>query len=392
MIVQRRPFMITWVLIVSGFCWACPLLAQTSTQVELKQALHFGDPDGNDVEVNPGTYSVSHTEGNQLQLYSVNKEPLRVQAQPGDHTESITQPKAMLLPDGEDVTLVSVMLLLPGGTGWEAIGSTTGVQSRGKLNLSRRPLNRSKKRINLSHKLQARIPRRPPPPAPPTLPSAIPIPSDCPAVVPYEIFGYPPGVTDPKAAIDGEKIIGEFVAEILKSYRPGCWPIKTVLITGHSDKSPGGIQVDDYISVQRAVDAKEYLQQVFKTRAAGMSIAPGYPNPADMNFIVGGIGARELDPNGPPQTAENRRVNFLSYHIPATIEEKTNRAGGDFQQQMLPTYLACRSRCSQTLNCRAFTYKKPVPPQTEGQCFFKKSGNRPTRDANAISGLVLPAP
>ena len=134
------------------------------------------------------------------------------------------------------------------------------------------------------------------------------------------ISGYPSGVTDPTAAPNGDpELLGSLVAEILKSYRPGCWPIKTILITGHSDKSPGGIQVDDYISVQRAVDAKTVLQQEFAAKAAGMVIPPGYPSPAEMTFLVGGIGARELDPNGPAQQPVNRRDRLfklpgISYH------------------------------------------------------------------------------
>jgi hypothetical protein len=374
----RSLFIIVSVLVVSGFCWIFPLLAQSTTQVEIHQTLHFGDLDGKDVEIIPGMYEVTLSEGHHLQLSQTGEEPLVVQTQKGDHAELIARPEAMLLPDEKDSTLMSVVLLLPDGTGWEAMGSTTGIQGRGKIRLSRA--------------LRLRIPKRRPSHVPPTLPPAIPVPPDCPVVVPYEIYGYPPGVTDPKAAIDGEEIMGEFVSEILKSYRPGCWPIKTVLITGHSDKSPGGIQVDDYISIQRAVGAKEFLQQEFATRTAGMSIPPGYPSPADMNFIVGGIGARELDPTGPAQQPENRRVEFLSYQLPVTVEESINRTGGDFEQHMAPNYQACRSRCASTLDCRAYTYKKPVLPQTDGQCFLKKSGSKPSRDPKAISGVVLPTP
>ncbi|MDH5774223.1 MAG: PAN domain-containing protein, partial [Nitrospirota bacterium] len=358
-----------------------PLLAHSTPQVEITQTLHFDDPEGKAVQIPAGTYGVILSEGQHLLLSQPEKETLVVQTQKGDHAESIAEPEALLLPDETDSTMVSVVLLLPDGTGWEAVGSTTGIQGRGKIRLSR--------------VLRSRIPKRPlspKPPVPPTLPPAIPVPSDCPVVVPYTIVGFPSGVTDPTAAPNGTQIIGDLVAEILKSYRPGCWPIKTILITGHSDKSPGGIQVDDYISVQRAVDAKKVLQQEFATRAAGMSIPPGYPSPAEMNFIVGGIGARELDPSGPAQQPENRRVDFLSYQLPVTIEESTTRAGGDFEQHMAPNYQSCRARCASTLNCRAYTYKKPVLPQTEGQCSLKKSGSRPSRDPKAISGVVLPTP
>ncbi len=375
-------YRLKWVMMASLALWVFPVVVQAATYLHLEQELHFDDPEGKDVEIGPGIYEVSHGDKDQLRLSQAGKDPIFVQAQLAEHTEPITDPWTTLLPDETDPTLVNVMLLMPGGTGWEAIGSTTGIQGRGKIKLSR-------KKRNISRLLASRIPKRP---SPPPLPPAIPVPPDCPVVVPYEIFGYPPGVTDPKAATDGERIIGEFVAEIMKSYQPGCWPIKTILITGHSDKSPGGIQVDDYISVQRAVDAKTVLQQEFAARAAGMVIPPGYPNPADMNFIVGGIGARQLDPNGPPQQPENRRINLLSYQLPATIEENTTRTGTDFQQHMLSTYLACRSFCTQTLQCRAYTFKKPLPGQTQGQCFLKKGNSKPSRDPKSISGLTLPSP
>jgi len=384
MMVRRCAPMIRLVLMVTGVIWGFPLLAQSSTQVELNQTLHFDDLDGKDVQVRPGTYEVSHSEGNQLQLSQANKELLTVQAQLGGHTESITQPEAILLPDEIDSTMVSVILLLPDGTGWEAMGSTTGVQSRGRI-------NRSRRKINLSRILRSRARKRLPSSSAKPLPPAIPIPSDCPAWVTYNIWGYPSGVTDPRAAPNGPQIIEDLVSEVLKSYRPGCWPISAIIITGYSDKSPGGIQVDDYISVQRAVDAKKVLQQEFKTRAAEMTILPGYPSPADMFFRVGGIGSRE-QPDGPAQQPTSRRVDMFSRQVPVTIEEKTNRAGGDFDQLMLPTYDECRYFCSHTKRCRAYTYMKPVPPQTDGQCFLKKSIPRPSRHPNAISGVVLPAP
>ena len=384
MIIQPRLFMTALVLIFFVGSWPFLSLAQTSTQVTLRQLLHFEAPDGKDVSLPSGTYGVSHLEGNQLQVSSKDIQPVVIQANQEAHTKAMTQPEALLLPDETDLTIMSLVLLLPDGTGWEAVGSTTGVQSRGKIKLSR-------KKKSLSRRLRLRFPKKPSSPSP-TLPPTIPIPSDCPVVVPYEISGYPPGATDPHAAPNGTQIIRDLVEEVLKSYQPGCWPIKTILVTGHSDKSPGGIQVDDYISVQRAVDAQQVLQQEFTTRAAGMSIPPGYPSPADMNFITGGIGARELDPNGPHQQPENRRVDFLSYQLPVTVELDTTRTGKDFEQHMALNYQTCRSRCASTLHCRAYTYKKPISPQSEGVCFLKKGRSRPSRDSHSISGVVLPAP
>lgn len=385
--------MVGLVAIILGVLCGFPTLAQASTHIELDQTLYFSDKEGMPLQLESSGYEVSHSGGEQLILSRNTKESFTIQARPGTHSETLNQPKAVLVEDEDDSTVVWVMYLLPDGTGWESMGSTTGIQSRGRLRLSKRKRNlsrilRHRKSKGGSGSQRKPITRKPKPPIPPT----IPVPADCPGMVHQVITGYPSGVTDPLAAPEGGSYVDAFVSEVLKSYRPGCRPIGVVLIIGRSDKSPGGIQVDDYISIQRAQDAKNVLQQRFIARARGMTVPSGYPNPANIGFIVGGIGSREVDPNGPAQDPDNRRVKLLSYTIPATVENTTNRAGGDFEQHQASDYFRCSAICTQVPKCRAYTFVKPVPPKTEGICFLKDRVTRPARDANAISGVVIPSP
>ena len=373
--------------ILSGFGCGFLSLAQASTQVAFDQTLYFSDQEGMPIQLEPAGYEVSHSGGEQLILSEGDKKSFRIQARPGTHSETLSQPKAILVEDEDDSTVVWVMYLLPDGTGWESMGSTTGIQSRGRLRLSKRKRNFT--RI-LRYRNRKKVSTSTPKPKPP-IPQSVPVPADCPGVANYNIW-YPTGVTDPKSVDGGPEIINDFVSEILRSYQAGCWPIRSIIVLGYSDKSVGGIQVDDYISVERAIKVKEVLKEEFVRRSQGMTIPSGYPSPAKMSFYVGGIGSRKMGPNDSPQDQNHRRVELLSYALPATVELGMDRPGGDYEQKTVTNAMTCRSICASSLNCRAFTYKNPVPPQSEGTCFLKNRVNRPTRDSRAISGVVMPAP
>ena len=163
--------------ILVGFFLGVPSPAFSGSTIELNETLYFSNPEGEGIQLDPGLYDLSHPGGAQLQFSQVGKKPLMIEAQTATHTEAISQPAALLLGDEEDPALVNVMLLLPDGTGWEAVGSTTGIQSRGKFrlrlskkrNLSR--ILRYKKRapritIPKKPKRKLRVPKRPLKPVP----------------------------------------------------------------------------------------------------------------------------------------------------------------------------------------------------------------------------------
>ncbi len=130
--------------IILGFMLVIPFVAHATSQIELNRTLHFSNPEGESIELEPGLYDLSHPGGDALEFSQAKKKALTIPAQKGTHTEALTQPEALLSGDEEDSTLVRVMLLLPDGTGWEALGSTTGIKSRGKFRLLKRKRNLSR--------------------------------------------------------------------------------------------------------------------------------------------------------------------------------------------------------------------------------------------------------
>ena len=106
---------------------------------EFTQALHFLTPGGEDVVVEQGRYEVGQA-SEWLRLTPVGGEKsdaILVEAQLIDHTETIEVPTILLLSEHEDED--RIMLLLPDGTGLEALGSYSGVRSKRVRRPSRRP-------------------------------------------------------------------------------------------------------------------------------------------------------------------------------------------------------------------------------------------------------------
>jgi len=99
--------------------------------IALQAAVHFLTPAGEDLVVAPGTYEVDAAkEGLRLKPTGGKEaEAVLVQAQALPHGESLTAPKVDVRPAGEDQYRVA--LLLPDGTGLEAVGSYSGVRTRG---------------------------------------------------------------------------------------------------------------------------------------------------------------------------------------------------------------------------------------------------------------------
>jgi hypothetical protein len=104
--------------------------AQQPAQIRLKQILHFASPDGSDVVVQTGTYRVEKAVDAQIRLISsAGAAPILISAEPMPETPEVPVPIALgklFEPDAYDL-----ILLLPGGTGLQSYGSTTGVLSRG---------------------------------------------------------------------------------------------------------------------------------------------------------------------------------------------------------------------------------------------------------------------
>src|SRR5262249_55488060 len=101
--------------------------------VQVMQPVHFQAPDGADVLTPAGAYRVELAGDEQLRLISnqPDTQPLIIVAV---HVESRTEqylPSAEMRPDEKDPDLRHLLLLQPDKTAWEAVGSLSGVQSRG---------------------------------------------------------------------------------------------------------------------------------------------------------------------------------------------------------------------------------------------------------------------
>lgn len=104
--------------------------AQPPAQIQLKQVLHFVSPEGSDVVVQTGTYGVEKAGDAQIRLNSsVGAAPIFINAEPMPETPEVTM--AIALGKLFEPDAYNLILLLPGGTGLQSYGSTTGVLSRG---------------------------------------------------------------------------------------------------------------------------------------------------------------------------------------------------------------------------------------------------------------------
>jgi hypothetical protein len=114
-------------------------LATTTPTIELEQSVHFLTPGGEDVVVEQGRYEVGQA-SEWLHLTPVGGEKtdaILVEAQPIDHEEMIEVPTILSHSEHEDAYVI--LLLLPDGTGLEALGSYSGVRSKAVRRFSRRP-------------------------------------------------------------------------------------------------------------------------------------------------------------------------------------------------------------------------------------------------------------
>jgi hypothetical protein len=107
-----------------------PGLAINTPTIELEKTVHFLTPGGEDVVVEQGRYEVGQA-SEWLHLSPVGGEKtyaILVEAQPIDHHETIEVPTTLSRSEHEDE--YRIILLLPDGTGLEALGSYSGVRSK----------------------------------------------------------------------------------------------------------------------------------------------------------------------------------------------------------------------------------------------------------------------
>lgn len=101
-----------------------------ASAVTVERAIHFAGPNNTDVLVPAGSYQAEIGETSQIKLIGKDQAaPLVLMAAAVSHDEKIEMPVARLMAGEEDTQ--RLLFLTPGGAGWAAVGSESGLTSRG---------------------------------------------------------------------------------------------------------------------------------------------------------------------------------------------------------------------------------------------------------------------
>ena len=119
-------------------------LVDPLTTIDLEVPVHFLSPDGSDVVVEAGTYTIEPAEEWIRLMSGERHDALLIEAKKGTHELDLEQAMAMSVPgESEDEQdNHHVMLLLPGGESLDATGSYSGIRGRGFF---KKTFNRVKK-------------------------------------------------------------------------------------------------------------------------------------------------------------------------------------------------------------------------------------------------------
>jgi hypothetical protein len=120
---------------VIGFCLTAALIgialatdAPTAT-LSIDHVVHFQSAEGTDLALGSGRYSVEAAMPQGMRLGAAKGKPVIVPATVATHEQKLAQPQALIVPVGADEQ--HLILLLPDGMRLEAIGSLSGIRSRG---------------------------------------------------------------------------------------------------------------------------------------------------------------------------------------------------------------------------------------------------------------------
>ena len=129
-----------------------------ATSVVFDRAVHFLAPGGGDQSANPGTYRVEAAEGNLRLIPAQGKEGILVAANKGSHDVKIEVPIALSIPGGteEEADLHVVELLSPDGSSLEAVGTYSGVRSRGLFDAAKNAAAKAKAAAEAARREAAR--------------------------------------------------------------------------------------------------------------------------------------------------------------------------------------------------------------------------------------------
>jgi hypothetical protein len=104
------------------------LAATHATTIRIDKPIHFVAPNGDNVVVPAGVYTIEVTEEWLRLTPGKARDALLLQAQRSTHEEMVEEPVALSIPSDQD--LHHIMVLLPDGESLVAIGNYSGIQSR----------------------------------------------------------------------------------------------------------------------------------------------------------------------------------------------------------------------------------------------------------------------
>lgn len=131
-----------------------PTQAETiDSTVTLDHVIHFTAPDGNDVVAEAGTYTVQRAGDSRLRLIAKeNPAGVEIFATVMTHEQIMDVPIALVLGEERQDEALHVVLLLPGGRGWDAMGYPTAIKGRGTVTF---PLKAARIQSAMNQKLSA---------------------------------------------------------------------------------------------------------------------------------------------------------------------------------------------------------------------------------------------
>jgi len=121
--------------VVIGTCLIASLIAGAlatdtpTAALSIEHLVHFQSAEGADLAIGSGRYSVEAAMPEGMRLSAASGKPVIVPATMETHEQKLAQPQALMLAVGTDEQ--HLILLLPGGMRLEAIGSLSGIRSRG---------------------------------------------------------------------------------------------------------------------------------------------------------------------------------------------------------------------------------------------------------------------
>jgi hypothetical protein len=139
-----------------------------ASMITLEKAVHFRAPDETPLAVDPGDYVVAAGDRSLRLNQPDGQSAIVIAASPGTHEKKVTTPTALSFAEegAEQADIHHIVLLLPDGKSLDAVGTYSGIASRGlKDRLAQRPL--VQKAIQVKETIQARVHDRlfgPPPP------------------------------------------------------------------------------------------------------------------------------------------------------------------------------------------------------------------------------------